>query len=120
MPENAKIAWIEDDPVLIKLDGGYLERRGHQLIAIAQNETEAETLIDEIIAGKLEVDVIIMDGRLNSEEEYNHGEYYSRILKENGIETPIIGYSGSKAPWSDIDVGKFAERTDLNNAITEL
>jgi DNA-binding NtrC family response regulator len=120
MPENAKIAWFEDDEDILKYEGAYLQRRGHKLVARATNEEEAEKLIDAIINEEIEVDIIIMDGRLDKESETNHGEMYSNILKDRGIETPIIGYSGLKAPWSDIDIGKLAEREELNDAITKI
>jgi DNA-binding response OmpR family regulator len=117
MPENAKIAWFEDDTDLLEMLSAYLKRRGHDVIRTAQNEEEAEKLIDEIIEGELELDAIIMDGRLIRDSKKNHGSEYSEILRAHGIETTIIGYSGDPAEWSDIEVNKLSDRSELNDAI---
>ena len=120
MPENAKIAWFEDDEDTLKYLGAYLERRGHKVIATAKNEEEAEELIDRIIEGELELDAIIMDGRLVKDSKINHGKKYSTILKNHGVETTVIGYSGDPAPWSHIEIDKLGDRTELNQAITDI
>jgi DNA-binding NarL/FixJ family response regulator len=120
MPEAAELAMFEDHEASLSMMVAYLKRRGHEVVATATSPEEADELVDKLIAREMVVDAIIMDGRLLEDSEFNHGEYYSRMLKDSGVSTTIIGLSISPAPWSDIDVGKMQDREVLKDTIDNL
>ena len=120
MPENAELTMFEDSEAFLHMMKDYLKRKGHNVIATANNLEEADELVGKLIAGEIVVDAIIMDGRLLEDSEFNHGEFYSKMLREGGVSTTIIGLSGSSAPWSDIDVGKMQDREVLTDTINSL
>lgn len=106
-PLGLRIAVFEDDPIDRRDLLSNLDWKGHHVVGIATNVTEAQELIPGL--GELGVQVAIVDGNLTPWNK--HGEEGRQIIeqiKELFPEIVTIGWGGLSLSASDYDIGKVA------------
>ena len=104
-PLGLRIAVFEDDPIDRRDLLSNLDWKGHHVVGIATNVTEAQELIPGL--GELGVQVAIVDGNLTPWNK--HGEEGRQIIeqiKELFPEIVTIGWGGLSLSVSDYDIGK--------------
>ena len=93
--QEARILHIEDSEDVRNTIELVLSVRGvHKVVAHAETVEEAGRQIDAIKEGKLNANVILLDGNLRKGEHMNHPKVVVSHMKKRELDLPVIGLSG--------------------------
>lgn len=111
--KNANVLVIEDDAFKQELIERFLDHAGHVVTRKAVTRGEALEAVDDIAAGDLPCDVVILDGNLGNGKPLDVDDARAVFsgIREYELGVKVIGYSGGD-PLSerglsvDVDVRK--------------
>lgn len=111
MMENAKVAIFEDSEDWQALFGETVEDAGHTVVGRAISMPEAESLVDTLEEGS--VDVAIVDGNLSRDVSGADGERIAGLLHQKFDGIMVIGASSSEdVRGADVNFSKVGDITD--------
>lgn len=102
--DGARVAIIEDDEVFRNMTKRNLEATGHQVVAEASTRQEALSLVEQMAAGEVEADVILLDGNLTETDTYEDARVIAEQLKNAGVTSVVLGFSLGSLLEHDIEV----------------
>lgn len=117
--EFARIAVIEDNPVIRHVLDIAAEHEGHTIVASAENLRQAMDLLGKIATQEIDVDVIFIDNQLPSGEPPNRLDAFAVALTAEierlAISAWVIGFSSERLP-AEASVHHQAVGKDIDSA----
>lgn len=105
--QEARILHIEDSEDVRNTVELVLCVRGvHRVVAHAETVFEAGKKLEAIKEGKLNANVVFLDGNLRSGEGMNHPRVVLSHMKILELKLPVIGLSGDGLSVKGVEVGK--------------
>lgn len=109
---GAKVALVEDLPLVVETVSDWLFEEGHELTLALNTVAQALSKIKDF--GSLGINVVVVDGSLSaSSPGTNDGEKITKEIKRQYPNMPVIGFSeGRNVPGADYNVpSKRAKKT---------
>ena len=105
--QEARILHIEDSEDFRNAVDLLLCIRGlHKVVAHAETVSEAGNMIDAIKEGKLDANVIFLDGNLRGGEGMNHPKVVLSHMKVRELDLPVIGISNDGLAMKGMEVDR--------------
>lgn len=118
--EHARIALFEDQENIRQLIAAALDQSTHEIVAEASTVDEALQVVDQVERGDLNVDVILLDGNLDSGQmDCSDARRIAAEIKDRGIPAVIIGFSAYRLQRFGVPVDIDATKANASR-ITEI
>lgn len=99
---KARIFHVEDDQMLRKIFGRFMEEVGHEVVLSVGTVAQALPLIPEELI-RLHVNVALLDGRLPD----GTGEQVAAKIRAHELPIPIMSLSAEDLQWGDVNFKKY-------------
>jgi CheY-like chemotaxis protein len=119
---NAKIFFVEDDPMTQKYFPPILEDEGHQVVLQARTLQQALSAIESGKLEKAQITLAIVDGNLTeNDSSCSDGYHVAKAIREKCPTIKIVAFTGaSDVGWGDFYFFKGRHYREWRSFIAEI